>query len=75
MMQGREATRDEIARRAYELYLMRGCEHGRDVEDWVQAKKQLSSAPVGQRHASGAAHEAASHNADLRSAWPEMGAE
>jgi hypothetical protein len=75
MMKRREPTRDEIARRAYELYLLRGSEHGRDVEDWVKAKEQLSGAPAGPSHTSGTAHEAASHNADLRSAWPEMGAE
>jgi hypothetical protein len=33
----------EIARRAYELYLARGCEHGHDVEDWFQAERELRS--------------------------------
>lgn len=32
---------EEIARRAYELYCARGCEHGRDVEDWLIAESQL----------------------------------
>jgi hypothetical protein len=32
---------DEIARLAYELYLSRGREDGRDVEDWLRAKHQL----------------------------------
>lgn len=27
----------DIARRAYDLYLARGCEHGHDVDDWLQA--------------------------------------
>ena len=31
------------ARRAYELYLACGCEHGQDVEDWVQAERELRS--------------------------------
>jgi hypothetical protein len=31
----------DIARRAYELYLARGCEHGHDVDDWVQAEREL----------------------------------
>ena len=31
----------DIARRAYDLYLARGCEHGHDVEDWVQAEREL----------------------------------
>jgi hypothetical protein len=35
------ATDGDIARRAYELYLARGCEDGHDVEDWVQAEREL----------------------------------
>src|SRR5678815_4904856 len=35
-------TRDSITHLAYALYLVRGCEHGRDVEDWVKAEKELS---------------------------------
>jgi hypothetical protein len=31
----------DIARRAYELYLARGCRHGHDLEDWVQAEREL----------------------------------
>ena len=37
-------TDGDIARRAYELYLARGCEHGHDVEDWVQAERELRTA-------------------------------
>jgi hypothetical protein len=37
-------TGDAIARRAYELYLARGCEHGHDVEDWLQAERDLKRA-------------------------------
>ena len=33
--------RDAIARRAYELFLARGGAHGRDVEDWLQAEREL----------------------------------
>jgi hypothetical protein len=33
--------REEVARRAYELYLARGAGHGRDVEDWLQAEREL----------------------------------
>jgi hypothetical protein len=32
----------EIARRAYDLYLARGREDGHDVEDWLQAERELS---------------------------------
>src|SRR5688500_17900024 len=34
---------DEIAQAAYQRYLERGGEHGRDFEDWVEAERQLSS--------------------------------
>ena len=30
-----------VARRAYDLYLARGCEPGHDVEDWLQAEREL----------------------------------
>ena len=42
----RELSGEEIARRAHELYLQRGGEHGKDVEDWVRAEKELSDKPV-----------------------------
>jgi DUF2934 family protein len=42
----REPSGEEIARRAYELYIQRGGEHGKDVEDWVRAEKELSVEPV-----------------------------
>jgi hypothetical protein len=32
---------EAIARRAYELYLERGAEPGRDVEDWLRAETEL----------------------------------
>jgi hypothetical protein len=32
----------DIARRAYDLYCARGCEHGHDVEDWLQAERELN---------------------------------
>ena len=46
MLGRREPSREEIARRAHELYLERGGEHGKDVEDWVRAEKELSDEPV-----------------------------
>ena len=30
-----------IARRAYELFLQRGGEHGHDWEDWLMAEREL----------------------------------
>jgi DUF2934 family protein len=32
----------QIQQRAYELFLERGCEHGRDIEDWLEAEKELN---------------------------------
>jgi hypothetical protein len=34
-------THDEIEFRAYHKYLERGGGHGRDVEDWLQAEREL----------------------------------
>jgi hypothetical protein len=34
-------SRDQIAHRAYELFLARGSEHGHDQEDWLQAEREL----------------------------------
>jgi len=33
--------RDLLAQRAYELYLARGGEDGRDLEDWLTAEREL----------------------------------
>jgi hypothetical protein len=35
---------DDIARRAFELYCARGCEDGHDVQDWLEAERQLRQA-------------------------------
>jgi hypothetical protein len=32
---------EEIAQRAYELYLARGGTHGQDLADWLEARRQL----------------------------------
>jgi hypothetical protein len=42
----REPSREEIACRAHELYLRRGSEQGKDVQDWIKAEKELSDEPV-----------------------------
>jgi hypothetical protein len=34
-------TKNDVARRAYDLYLGRGREPGHDVEDWLQAEREL----------------------------------
>jgi hypothetical protein len=38
-------SRDRVARRAYELFLARGQEHGHDMNDWLQAEQELESMP------------------------------
>jgi Protein of unknown function (DUF2934) len=71
MTQNSNSMKDEIARRAYALYLMRGCEHGRDKDDWAQATKELTDEPFGESKETKVAQEAVSTRADMRSAWPE----
>lgn len=37
-------SNSDIARRAFELYCARGCEDGHDVQDWLEAERQLRQA-------------------------------
>jgi hypothetical protein len=37
-------TDSDVARRAYDLYLARGGEHGHDVDDWMEAERELQRA-------------------------------
>jgi hypothetical protein len=39
-------TNNDVARRAYDLYLARGREHGHDVDDWMQAERELGASPT-----------------------------
>jgi hypothetical protein len=36
-----EPTREEIELRAYQIYVERGGAHGQDVDDWLQAEREL----------------------------------
>ena len=36
-----EPTHDEIALRAWSIYLKRGATHGQAMSDWLEAKRQL----------------------------------
>ena len=38
------ATTEQIARRAYELFELRGAAHGHDWDDWLSAECELGSA-------------------------------
>jgi len=42
-------SHSEIANRAYELFLAAGAPHGRDLEHWLQAERELryQSVPAG----------------------------
>lgn len=46
MIKSNERSREHIAHRAYELYVERGGEPGKDVEDWVRAEKELTGKVV-----------------------------
>jgi hypothetical protein len=37
-------TESDIARRAFEIYCERGCQHGHDLNDWLQAERELRGA-------------------------------
>lgn len=44
----RAPSHDEIARRAFELFVARGQSDGSDVSDWLRAESELAaSVPVG----------------------------
>jgi hypothetical protein len=46
MNERRESSKEEITHLAYGLYLERGCEPGRDIEDWLKAEKVLRNGAV-----------------------------
>lgn len=37
-------SRDEIARKAYFIYLDQGCQHGQDMQHWLKAEAQVTAA-------------------------------
>jgi hypothetical protein len=38
----------DISRRAYERFLDRGAEHGHDLDDWLEAERELRQSPTSQ---------------------------
>jgi hypothetical protein len=34
---------DRIARRAHEIYDARGGQHGKDLDDWLQAEREIDA--------------------------------
>ena len=43
---GGEEERAMISMRAYEIYQSRGGEHGRDLDDWLQAENEVLAALI-----------------------------
>jgi hypothetical protein len=37
------ATQEDIAKRAYEIFIARGGEHGHHEEDWLRAERELTA--------------------------------
>jgi hypothetical protein len=50
MIERREISKEDIADRAYELYVQRGQESGKDIEDWITAEKELAGEAIGWPH-------------------------
>ena len=44
--EARAIMQEDIARRAYFLYLTRGREDGHDIDDWLRAKQELLNASL-----------------------------
>jgi Protein of unknown function (DUF2934) len=42
MREGKVPTTQEIEQRAYEIFVKRGGEEGRSIEDWMAAEKELT---------------------------------
>src|SRR5687768_13643162 len=42
-------THDEISRRAHEIFEARGRQHGHDVDDWLQAERELDRRRTNQK--------------------------
>jgi hypothetical protein len=46
MADGPNNDPDSIARRAYEIYQNRGGSHGADLDDWLEAERELKRGPT-----------------------------
>ncbi len=36
-------TREQIAKRAHEIWVKNGCKHGQDEQNWFEAERQLKA--------------------------------
>ena len=48
---GNSAPDEEIRRRAYEIYLERGEQQGRELDDWLQAERELEGGALSRTQA------------------------
>ncbi len=48
---GNSARDEEIRRRAYEIYLERGEQPGHDLDDWLQAERELEGGALSRAQA------------------------
>jgi Protein of unknown function (DUF2934) len=48
---GNAARDEDIRRRAYEIYLARGEQPGRDLDDWLAAERELEGTPLSRAQA------------------------
>ena len=39
-------TEEQVRKRAYQIYLERGCQPGHEMDDWLQAQYELMQLPV-----------------------------
>jgi hypothetical protein len=39
--------REQVAIKAFEIYCARGCEDGHDLEDWIEAERQIRKGTAG----------------------------
>jgi Protein of unknown function (DUF2934) len=46
VMKALQLTHEQIAERAYQIYLANGCQSGHEKDDWLQAEYELLSRPV-----------------------------
>jgi hypothetical protein len=48
-MRVKDFAHDDVARRAYELFLSRGEQHGRDLDDWLERDSMRARVAAGAR--------------------------
>ena len=46
MIEHKELSKEDIAHRAYELYVQRCGEPGNDFEDWLRAERELGAESI-----------------------------